>query len=62
MKLQGQLCDANADDRGDYKYLFLYLCFSIRKWATSWEKLFLLYVNNKGADQPAHPRRTINSS
>ena len=27
----------------------------ILKWATSWENLFLLYVNNKSADQPAHP-------
>ena len=30
IKLQRQLCDgnadANADDRDDYKYLFLYLC------------------------------------
>ena len=24
-------------------------------WATSWEKLFLPYANNKGADQAAHP-------
>ena len=24
------VADANSDDRGDYKYLFLYLCFSIR--------------------------------
>ena len=23
--------------------------------AMSWENLFMLYVNNKGADQPAHP-------
>ena len=24
-------------------------------WATSWGNLFWAYVNNKGADQPAHP-------
>ena len=30
------------------------------KWATSWENLFLPYVNNKGADQPAHPHSLIN--
>ena len=31
------------------------------KWATSWEKLFLPYANNKGADQPAHPRSLISA-
>ena len=25
-------------------------------WALSWENLFMPYANNKGADQPAHPR------
>ena len=25
-------------------------------WASSWENLVLPYANNKGADQPAHPR------
>ena len=35
----------------------------IWKWATSWEKsvFFLSYVNNKGADQPAHPRSLISA-
>ena len=28
-------------------------------WATSWENLLLPYVNNNGADQPAHPRSLI---
>ena len=28
-------------------------------WATSWENLFMPYSNNKGADQPAHPRSLI---
>ena len=28
-------------------------------WATSRETLFMLYANNKGADQPAHPRSLI---
>ena len=32
-----------------------------KKWATSWENLFLPYVNNKGADQPAHPRSLISA-
>ena len=27
----------------------------LNKWATSWQNLFLPYVNNKGAHQPAHP-------
>ena len=25
-------------------------------WATSWVNLFMPYANNKGADQPVHPR------
>ena len=28
-------------------------------WATSWENLFMPYANDKGADQPAHPRSLI---
>ena len=28
---------------------------TLKKWAMSWENLFLSYVNNKGTDQPAHP-------
>ena len=31
------------------------------KWATSWENLFMPYANNKGADQPAHPRSLIST-
>ena len=30
-------------------------------WATSWETLFMPYMNNKGADQPAHPRSLIST-
>ena len=30
-------------------------------WATSWENLFMPYVNNKGADQPAHPCSLIST-
>ena len=30
-------------------------------WATSWEILFLTYANNKGADQPVHPRSLISA-
>ena len=30
-------------------------------WATSWENLFLAYVNNKGADQPAHQHSLISA-
>ena len=33
----------------------------IWKWATSWENLFLSYMNNKGTDQPAHPRSLISA-
>ena len=30
-------------------------------WTTSWENLFLPFANNKGADQPAHPRSLISA-
>ena len=30
-------------------------------WATSWQNLLLSYANNKGADQPAHPRSLIST-
>ena len=33
----------------------------IWKWTTSWENLFLSYVNNKSAHQPAHPRSLISA-
>ena len=31
------------------------------KWTTSWENLFMPYANNKGTDQPAHPRSLISA-
>ena len=40
------------------------LAQEICKWynlATSWENLFMPYANNKGADQPAHPRGLISA-
>ena len=30
-------------------------------WAATWRNLFLPYANNKGADQPAHPRSLIST-
>ena len=40
----------------------LYMTFiSVTIWATSWENLFMPYANNKGADQPAHPRSLISA-
>ena len=30
-------------------------------WATSWENVFIPYANNKGTDQPAHPRSLISA-
>ena len=30
-------------------------------WAKSWANLFVPYANNKGADQPAHPRSLIST-
>ena len=35
--------------------------FRIYIWATSWENLFLPYVNNRSADQVAHPRSLISA-
>ena len=32
-----------------------------RYWAASWENLFMLYEDNKGAAQPAHPPSLINT-
>ena len=37
----------------DSKYDFL--------WALLWENLTLFHANNKGADQPAHPRSLISA-
>ena len=34
-------------------------CCCLFIWATSWGNLILPYANNKGADQPAHPRSLI---
>ena len=31
----------------------------INVWATLWEKLFMPYASNNGADQPPHPRSLI---
>ena len=46
--------------------LFAYMISTLSHWqahigATSWENLFLSYANNKGADQPAHPRSLISA-
>ena len=30
-------------------------------WALSWENMFMPYANNKGSDQPAHPRSLISA-
>ena len=42
-------------------FLFLVPYWKAMIWATSWENLFLPYANNKGADQPAHPRSLIST-
>ena len=41
--------------------IVILLDFSIKQliWASSWKNLFIPYANNKGADQPAHPRSLI---
>ena len=33
----------------------------LKTWTTSWENLFNPFANNKGADQPAHPRSLISA-
>ena len=33
----------------------------LKIWATSWEIMFMPYANNKGANQPAHPRDLISA-
>ena len=38
-----------------------YIFWHTTVWAPSWENLFLPYANNKGADQPAHPRSLISA-
>ena len=40
--------------------VFVHL-FSDHTWATSWKSLFMAYANNKGADQPVHPRSLIST-
>ena len=30
-------------------------------YSSSWENLFMPYANNKGADQPVHPRSPISA-
>ena len=37
------------------------LSVAFRDRATPWENLFMLYANNKDADQPAHPRSLISA-
>ena len=36
-------------------------CQSHCIWAMAWENQFMPYVNNKGTDQPAHPRSLISA-
>ena len=42
-----------------FSFICLSICFIL--WATPWENLFVPYANNKGADQPAHPRSLISA-
>ena len=55
---------SNTTECGDWSgsTLFTYRNISLKiKWATSWENQFMPYVNNKGADQPAHPHSLIST-
>ena len=40
--------------------IFVRCCF-IKIWTTPWENLFMPYANNKGTDQPGHPRSLIST-
>ena len=44
---------ASFDDKENMQHIW----FNI--WALLWQNLFMPYANNKGADQPAHPRSLI---
>ena len=44
----------------EFKWIFNAITIPIR-WASSWENLFMPYANNKGADQPSHPRSLISN-
>ena len=55
---------AQAVDQTLTKQGHPFLLLSLRTsliWATSWENLFMPYVNNKDADQPAHPCSLISA-
>ena len=49
--------------KGFFIFLVFIICFmeGADIWATSWENLSMPYANNKGADQPAHPRSLISA-
>ena len=47
----------DSDQTGRWLNYDLYSC-NYMIWATSWENLFMLYANKKGADQPAHQYNT----
>ena len=51
----------NKDRMSEFSYFYISKPAITFNWASSWENLFLLYANNKGADQPAHPRSLIST-
>ena len=59
-----KLSYARADRNPRCLHIILYILLcpgSFIIGATSWENLFLPYVNNKDADQPTHPRSLISA-
>ena len=42
-------------------HMYNYVQIDITTWATSWENVFMPNANNKGADQPVHPRSLISA-
>ena len=51
----------NGINSSDVKHDTFYTGYMTCYWATSWENLFMEYANNKGADQPVHPRSLISA-
>ena len=40
---------------------YVFWSFGMNVWVSSWENLFMPYANNKGTDQPGHPRSLIST-
>ena len=57
----GNFPEYSKTKRSSLIKIYMYAVCPSVCWATSWENLLMPYVNNKGADQPAHPRSLIST-